>query len=250
MRQIIPFKKELMLPTKIFEVTSISLEHTLSLADDNVVKGDFIVSGDYKMTASSINREKFNFKLPVEIDMDDSYDYKEATVDIENFYYEIVNDDAIKVNIDVYVEAKKVENNFKDQGVVIDNSINDVIENEDIDRVDVDFSDDKDTFDNLNDDSLISDIASPSVSFKQSENVDLEKVINDEVVEDNNINFFNTDSFSTDTYTTYYVYIVKKDDTIDKILEMFNTTKEDLSIYNSIEDIKKGTKLIIPATNE
>ena len=39
-RQVIPFKKELLLNTKINEVTSISLEHTLLLEDDNVIRGE------------------------------------------------------------------------------------------------------------------------------------------------------------------------------------------------------------------
>ena len=53
---------------------------------------------------------------------------------------------------------------------------------------------------------------------------------------------------NTDTYVTYYVYIVKEEDTLDKILTKYNTTKESISIYNDIENIKPGTKLIIPST--
>ena len=73
MRQIIPFKKELLFKTKISEITSISLEHTLRLVEDNLVSGEFHISGDYKMTEASINREKFYFTLPFEIDLDNDY---------------------------------------------------------------------------------------------------------------------------------------------------------------------------------
>ena len=61
MRQIIPFKKELLFKTKVSEITSISLEHTLSLKSDDLISGFFQITGDYKMTEGSINREKFEF---------------------------------------------------------------------------------------------------------------------------------------------------------------------------------------------
>ena len=73
MRQIIPFKKELLFKTKVSEITSISLEHTLYLKESNLISGEFHISGDYKMTSASINREKFYFTLPFEINLDDNY---------------------------------------------------------------------------------------------------------------------------------------------------------------------------------
>ena len=45
-------------------------------------------------------------------------------------------------------------------------------------------------------------------------------------------------------------YIVKDGDTIDKILEEFKVTKEELSNYNDISNIKANDKLIIPTNNE
>ena len=53
----------------------------------------------------------------------------------------------------------------------------------------------------------------------------------------------------TETYTTYYVYIVKEEDTIDKILTKYGVTKEDLESYNDIAGIKPGDKIIVPKTN-
>ena len=37
MKQIIPFKKELLLKTKVSEITSISLEHTLALKQYEII---------------------------------------------------------------------------------------------------------------------------------------------------------------------------------------------------------------------
>ena len=55
----------------------------------------------------------------------------------------------------------------------------------------------------------------------------------------NNIN-------DNETYRAYYVYIVKEEDTIDKILERYKITKEELENYNNIENIKPFDKIIIP----
>ena len=93
MKQIIPFKKELLFKTKVSEITSISLEHTLSLKDDDLISGEFIINGDYKMTEGSINREKFSFTLPFDIALDSRYDAKNIIIDIDNFYYEVINNE-------------------------------------------------------------------------------------------------------------------------------------------------------------
>ena len=105
MKQIIPFKKELLFKTKVSEITSISLEHTLSLTRDDSVSGNFYISGDYKMTDASINREKFYFTCPFEITLDAKYKTSSIVIDIDNFYYEVINKESLQVNIDVYIEG-------------------------------------------------------------------------------------------------------------------------------------------------
>lgn len=60
--------------------------------------------------------------------------------------------------------------------------------------------------------------------------------------------FSNLDS--TETYTTYYVYIVKEDDTLEKILTKYEISKEDFENYNDINNIKPGEKVIIPKKGE
>ena len=43
---------------------------------------------------------------------------------------------------------------------------------------------------------------------------------------------------------------MEKEDTLEKIISKYETSKEAISLYNNIEDIKPGTKLIIPSSNE
>ena len=53
-----------------------------------------------------------------------------------------------------------------------------------------------------------------------------------------------------ETYMTYSVYLVRENDTIDKICEKYNVTKQDLEDYNDINSVTPGIKLIIPNLNE
>ncbi len=105
MKQVIPFHKEILFKTMIGEITSISLEHTLKSTDDHHIEGDFIVSGSYKMTEASQLEEKFSYKIPLDITIDERYDMKSCKIDIDDFYYEIVNEEILKVNIDVLLEG-------------------------------------------------------------------------------------------------------------------------------------------------
>ena len=49
-----------------------------------------------------------------------------------------------------------------------------------------------------------------------------------------------------DTYSTYKVYIVRENDTIESIIEKYSITKEELEEYNDLDNIKLFDKIIIP----
>lgn len=235
MRQIIPFKKELLLKTKVNEITSISLEHSLSLDDNNKIKGEFYITGDYKMTEASINREKFNFTLPFEIDIDTNYKKETISIDIDNFYYEIVNDDSLQVNIDLFIDGEKETNIGEDNITPFE---------EDIKRT-------KETVPDKDFKNVIEEDEFEEEEEKEKNEKDI--MPETEELETNKIttpNILNTESFGEDTYVSYYVYIVKEEDTLTKIIEKFNIKKEQIEDYNDITDIKPGMKLIIPSSNE
>ena len=181
MKKIIPFKKQLFLENTISEITSISLEHTLSYKKDYLISGEFILTGTYRATDTSIDTLKFDFRVPCDINVDDKYDLSHVVIDIDDFYYEIVDNNAIDINIDVLLD--KIE-----------------------DRC-------------IEDETIITA-------------VDLEEPKKEEVKEVG--------------YVTYKVCIVKEDDTLEKILDKYKIDKETLSLYNKIEELKVGDKLIIP----
>lgn len=106
MKNIIPFKKDVIFDTNIDEITSISLENTLNVKNNNL-SGEFIISGEYKVVDEI---RPFNKRLPFEIIIDDMYDTRNATVDIDDFYYEIKSNNVLFVSIDVLLDKlEKIE---------------------------------------------------------------------------------------------------------------------------------------------
>lgn len=255
MKQIIPFKKDLPFKTKVSDITSISLERKIEILDGGIVTGTFYITGDYKMNEGSINREKFSFDLPFDITLDPRYDVNSVKADIEDFYYDVINEDTLKVNIDLYIEAEYLPDTSLDNNILTEEDKSDN-EMNDVQKEDEPVEEDR---------NIMMESKSDS---KNDENIEIEKdkevtsekinnddaIMNDSDIERNDVDDFANDLFSnldnTETYTTYYVYIVKEEDTIDKIISLYGVTKEDIENYNDITSIKPGDKVIIPKTSE
>ena len=228
-KKIISFEKELLFKTKACEVTSISLEHHIDKIEEDLISGKFIISGDYKMTEASITREKFKFDVGFDIALDNRFDPKNLVVDIDDFTYTIINDEILKVNIDLYIDGDEIKDDVivyskPDDIMLVDNNIKEE-KKEEVVRVDNE------------------DVKVDNKLIEEK----LEEVSDNITSLENNI-IGNIDS--NETYATYYVYIVKEDDTIDKIMSNFKVSKEDISMYNTIENINAGDKIIIPSNNE
>lgn len=125
MNEIVSFTKKIEFKTLIYEITSISLEHTLMSYEDETIKGDLIVRGTYKQMVASQIDNPFNYKIPIDIVIDSKYDISDMTIDIDNFTYVVENENVLKLNIDLIldklklkeIEEKKVE---KDDDVLIE----------------------------------------------------------------------------------------------------------------------------------
>ena len=127
MKKIIPFKKDIIFKTNLSEITSISLEHTLKI-EDNVVIGNFIVSGDYKVTDNSVDSLDFSYELPFEVAFDLKYKLDKAKIDIDDFYYEIINSNVLSVNIEVSIDnIEEVEEEIMDK---VEENISEEVEEE------------------------------------------------------------------------------------------------------------------------
>ena len=227
MKKIVSFKKDLLFKTKVSEITSISLEHKIISTSDDLVSGEFLINGEYKMTEGSINREKYDFNLPFDIALNSKYDTSTLKIDIDNFDYEIVNNELLNVSIDLVIEAEEKEEirEIKEEPKIIDNDREIELEKNIV----------KDNIINA-DNSIVEN--NPIIN---EENIDINNNINTN-------NLFNVEG--NETYKTYYVYVVKEEDTIDKILDKYKITKEDLELYNDITNIKPLDKIIIPTNGK
>ena len=237
MKQIIPFVKDISLAPKIYEVTSIALEHNLKMENSDSVVGSFTVSGKYRINNISINEEVFEENIPFDITLDSKYDASKVTIDIDDFYYEIINDEFLRVHIDVLVdnlvyekkEVEKPKEIIKEEREEISTVIDE--RNDDLMNDNVNLSDKKE-------DTLI-----------REEDVKASK--KDEEKESDITNKIETGLFDKEEkYITYKVHIVRDTETIDEITAKYNVSKEELEKYNDLNNIVLGTKIIIPISNE
>ena len=108
-KSIIPYDKDIKFDTKIYEITSISLEHE----EQNLrseVNGNFIITGDYKIHPISITKEAFEYKIPFTIELIENVDINSIKIDINDFTYDIKGDDTLNVKIDLIFEYDEKEN--------------------------------------------------------------------------------------------------------------------------------------------
>lgn len=230
MRQTIPFVKDISFNSKIAEITSISLEHNLKMENNDSVVGTFTISGKYKVNKISINEEEFKKDINFDITLDDKYDSSKVIIDIDDFYYEIVNEEYLRVHIDVLIDnllyIKKEEKPF-----IQEIEKNDLTELKTEERIS-----------NVND---LKDI-----SFEE-EKVNAIKQDNDTIKKDDKESSITTNFLNEkEQYITYKVHIIRENETVDTIIEKYNVSKEELEKYNSLDNVGLGTKIIVPISSE
>ena len=235
MKKTIPFKKDIIFPSDIAEITSISLEHNIKPCEDNMFKGDFIVSGEYKVTETSSSVKDFEYKLPCVIDIDEIYDIKKGVLDIDDFYYEILNSKVLSVHIEVSVD--KIEERLIEEV----RTSNDIL---------YDVSNDT-AFKDVTAEQINVDKTSEIIEDATKEAINQERCIEEEEIEmvenkDNVINLFDNFNDESEVYSTYRICIVRDGESIENIMDKYNVSRDDLILYNDISEIKIGDKLIIP----
>ena len=227
MRKTIPFTKDITFKTKIGEITAISLDNDLMLKGEDLISGNFYISGNYKMLETSTILEDYSYKIPCEIAISEEYDTFDATIDIDDFNYEIIDDEVLHVSIVVAIDNLKKKE-------ITDKSEKTLEEFE------------PETIETLSD------------KEERCFDTDDAQFIDKNIIEESDTNKKNTISFldvkesvnkQNDNYLTYKVYIFKEGDSIESILDKYQITKDELFDYNSIEDILPGSKLVIPSSN-
>lgn len=247
MKKTIPFSKEITFQTKIREITDIEVTHNLEATELNTIEGSILVKGTYKLSDMTDLEEEFHYDLPFTIEVDDKYDLEQVKIRINDFYFEIINEDILKVNVEV--ELSGVEEKIKqEQEEALLARCYDEEKIEQIDDLD-EVEPIKKLNKELEKETMIIEPIDilDKVDSKKLETVKQEAIaIN--VSEKPITSMFPTLSEQEDTFKSYYVYIIRENDTLDEIMTRYQTTKEELSEYNNLEEVKLGTKLIIPSS--
>lgn len=231
MRQVIPFSKNIEFKTMINEITNISFEHNLSLNENNSISGDFLITGKYKINQSSPTEEDFSYKIPIDIAIDPKYKTESIELEIDDFKYEKVDSNKLKVDIDLSIDNLERKEEVEELEI-IDSQERKMLsdsEKEEISKI-------------INSD----DTSTLFKEFDNKQELIIEKT--EEEKKPNVGSLFEAFKDTEETFTTYSVYIIRNGDNIDEIISKYKTTREKLEEYNDMNSIKIGTKLIIPNT--
>ena len=213
MEKIVPFKRDISFETKIAEIRSISLEHTYEI-QNNLISGIFIISGNYKLTDTSTNVDPFKFEIPFDISIDSRYELNKATVDINDFFYELLNNEVLSVSITLIIDnlEEKEEREMEKTEE----------EKQEVEEI-------------------------KPVSYEETEKDDETEEVKPVSASPETVKSIFDNMDENEGYVVYKVHIVTENDTIESIMEKYDVTKEALEAYNDLNDIKIGDKLIVPA---
>ena len=257
MRQIVNIEKEIAFKTMLGDITSISLEEDLSFINDSEIEGNLIVSGTYRMTEASTLEEEFNYKVPVEIMLTSNLDEDKRKVAINNFTYKIVNEEALLINVELLIEGlEKIEleedtSDFETEKIDDIDTFEEESLTEEV-RGDSDMNEDIEVLSTDLDDNTLPDFSTVDHVDKDTDITNTDNTNNNESKEVMN-SIFTAFANTEETYASYSVYILRENEILDDVISKYKITKEDLEEYNDLDNLRVGSKLIIPCnldTNE
>lgn len=278
MKKTLSFEKDLTFQTMIGEITTISFEEDLKFVDKSDIEGNFYVSGKYKMTEASTLLEDFSFSIPTQIAMIENYDLETTKISVENFTYEIVDDDILRCKIDILIEGREevvleeekeevmkeelvseemIEENKKEEPEVLE----ELVRNQEERECDGDPKADKEQElpikeepvnieGSLKEESTMKEEREETVT--QEEEVMEQEEVTEKKDETPSIkvnSLFANMGDGNDTFTTYSVYIMREGDTVEKVMDQYQVKREDLEVYNDLSTIELNSKVIIPSFN-
>ena len=223
MKSVVPFTKDILFKSKIAEITSISLEHELDVKEDSVT-GNFIISGDYKSHEVSVNKEEFLYKLPFSVELTENIDLNTFNFEILDFYYDVIDNDTLRINIEFEVKAEKKEEKIEEREVKQEEIFTPV--EEEIESIEVEIP----------------------VSNKIEEPVEIKEQVKKEKPEERveKETILNNIDVEEDDFMTYNIHIVREMESFESISEKYNVSVDLLKEYNNLESINIGDKIIIP----
>lgn len=262
MQKVISFDKNLEFKTMVSEITSISLDQHLAFIDESSISGELVISGKYKLTAASRLEEDFIFHLPIEIVLTEKLEEATRKVTIEDFRYDIQEDDTLDCHVELLIEGVEIidvdeeENTNDDRESVVDElTMEQLTEDEDKSKnLVVEENTSKRECDNDMVDNIINSSEDLEANELNNDSLPVEKesvseVISTTEVSENSVevgSLFSSFKESDETFATYSVYIFRQNDTIEAVMDKYQVTKEELENYNDLSSLTIGSKLIIP----
>ena len=227
MKKNIEIKKRIEFSSMIGEICAISLENHLKFVDNENVSGTLELLGSYKTTVASQIEEKFHYDIPVDIALTNEVDASTGKIDITDFYYDITDGNCVLCHIEITIDALEI---LKEER-----------------ECDGDSSEQKEM-----EIPHIEDFVSPlkmeeKIDFNREEENSIEETVYEKDEDSHGI--FNL-SLEEETYGTFIVYMVRQNETINSIIEKYNTSLEEIEKYNDIKDLTIGSKVIIPIARE
>ena len=226
MRKVVSFDKELEFKTMIGEITSISLDQNLLFEDDSTVSGELIVSGKYKLTAASRLEEDFSFHLPMEIVLTERLDSETRNVNIEDFRYEVEDNDILLCHIDLLVEGVEIIDD-------VESDCEDIRESSD--TVSIEATDDNPSVEEIKT-VQTSDIAAP-IDISTSSEIVLPR---QEVVSNDSANFSNALDKPVDVDVKVNVNTNSNSNINSNINTIDSTVEVDNTVVNDSDDVHDG----------
>lgn len=223
MREIIKNNYEVKFKSNISQIHSISLEEEHTLVDNNL-KGNFILSGDYKAMGLSLSLTDYKYEIPYTYTVSDKIIEDTLNVEIEDFSYDI-DRDTLNIAIEYSV---KYDENHEEEIKELDRIFDEVIDL----REEV-----KETVPEV-----VEELTEERV-LKPIELLKPDLIEENDAISEDNIEI-------KDEYITYHICIVNESDTLESILDRYKISIDVLKEYNDFDELKIGMKLIIPYQNE
>ena len=255
MKESFKIEKELLFKHNIKDITSISLDRDYKI-DNNVVNGNFLINGEYKVHELSLNKEKFNFKVPFKYELNNDIDSNSINVEIINFVYDYSKDELI-VNIEYEISGDRKDVLEFDS----EESLDDFLKNREVEIIDTRNEDITEIIEEPEEvkeveiisnekveDRNIEEIFDNIISNTKENNIVEDKTINIETKEESIKSEDIVNSFSNydNNYITYKVYKLSEIDTIESIVMKFHTSIDELKEYNDLTNLSTNSKIIIP----
>ena len=195
-------------------------------------------------------------------------DLDTVKIDIEDFYYELENDDTMICHIDVKIEGvekidevESIEENvilptdsFEDTKIVSIEMPEATLDEDDINIIKNSYEQPFIIKDNVShtqkeDRECDGDYQNiQQINSMETDNMNEQIEMQEKTIEEGSL--FSSFKDAEETFSSYSVYIIREEETLQTLIEKYKTTKEELESYNDLSSITVGSKIILPSKND